>query len=154
VVASEFLNEHAPYPECHASTLVEIARVDWWPRVWRHEERNPDVGHLGRPKETATGSRPSRWQTAYNRAAHGCRPGTPFCSTENRPIGSFHKVGPSPRVVGHDDDHPRRRENVELPRRLPEGILGPIKNKRGTHGRNVALRIEHERKQGGWLVRF
>ena len=45
VIASAFINEHAPYPECHASTLVEVAPgklVAAWFGGTR--EGAPDVG--------------------------------------------------------------------------------------------------------------
>src|SRR5690349_4268858 len=45
VVRAEFLNEHAPYPSCHASTIAETpshALVAAW--FGGTAERNPDVG--------------------------------------------------------------------------------------------------------------
>src|SRR4051812_25226406 len=45
IVSNEFINENAPYPECHASTIVETtsgALVAAW--FGGTKERNPDVG--------------------------------------------------------------------------------------------------------------
>src|SRR5438477_8617593 len=45
IVSSEFINENAPYPECHASTLAEVPSgklvAAWFGGT---KERNPDVG--------------------------------------------------------------------------------------------------------------
>ncbi len=45
IVRAEFINEQAPYPQCHASTIVEKAQgglvAAWFGGT---HERNPDVG--------------------------------------------------------------------------------------------------------------
>ena len=44
IVSSRFINENAPYPECHASTIVETSPGNlvaaWFGGT---KERNPDV---------------------------------------------------------------------------------------------------------------
>ncbi len=131
MVKSEFIYESAPFPECHASTIVETKSglvAAWFGGT---KEKNPDVGiwlsrHLdGKwtvPVEVANGvqSPPSRVPT-WNPVLFQPKTG---------PLLLFYKVGPSPQTwwgeVTESDDQGATWKNR---RRLPEGILGPIKNK-------------------------
>ncbi|MGQ2990376.1 MAG: sialidase family protein [Brevundimonas sp.] len=132
VAASGFIFETAPYPQCHASTLVETASgrlaAAWFGGT---HERNPDVEiwfalndgeHWGVPVSVATGvqadgSRLPTWNPVLFQP-----PGAP--------LTLFYKVGPSPQswwgMVMTSDDEGRTWSE---PRRLPDGVLGPIKNK-------------------------
>lgn len=132
VVAAEFINEHAPYPECHASTIAEVAPgqlvAAWFGGT---KERNPDVGIWCARQEDG------RWLAATE-VANGLQPTGPRLPTWNPvlfqapkgPLFLFYKVGPSPSqwwgmVMTSADGGKTWGE----PRRLPDGILGPIKNK-------------------------
>lgn len=133
VVSSEIVNEDAPYKECHASTIVETTDgslvASWFGGT---RERNPDVGiwvarHEGGrwlpAVEVANGiqadgsARQPTWNPVLFQAPGG-------------PLMLFYKVGPTPRdwwgMVMESTDGGR---TWSQPRRLPEGILGPIKNK-------------------------
>jgi predicted neuraminidase len=139
---AEFLNDRAPYPECHASTIVEAApgsMVAAW--FGGTKEGAPDVGiWLARFDD-------SRWREAVE-VAHGAQPDGRRFPTWNpvlfrAPDGKlwlFYKVGPSPRewwgMVRTSADGGRTWSEA---RRLPAPLLGPIKNK------PVVL------KDGGWL---
>ena len=131
-VTSEFIFERAPFPSCHASTLGETKAglvAAWFGGT---AEKNPDVGiwfarHDGRtwstPVEVANGVQPegkSRlpcWNPVLFQ-----RPGGPLLL--------FYKVGPSPSrwwgMLITSEDGGR---SWSAPKRLPDGILGPIKNK-------------------------
>lgn len=132
VISSGFTFERAPYPECHASTLVEVTPghlVGAW--FGGTKERAPDVGiwvaHYekgvwGEAVEVVSsrqpdGSRIPSWNPVLFHPPGG-------------PLHLFYKVGPSPStwwgLVKTSSDGGRSWSSA---RRLPEGILGPIKNK-------------------------
>jgi len=132
VVRSEFIYETAPFPSCHASTLVEVAPgklvASWFGGT---REKHPDVGiwvsrHDGKswsvPVEVANGVQASgprvpTWNPVLFQPKSG-------------PLLLFFKVGPSPtswwgEVLSSTDGGATWGNR----RRLPEGIYGPIKNK-------------------------
>src|ERR1043165_3347408 len=73
ILSAELINENAPYPECHASTIAEIApgkMVAAW--FGGTKERNPDVGIWFARQENG------KWQQATE-VANGVQPdGTRF----------------------------------------------------------------------------
>lgn len=134
VLSSEFLNEHAPYPQCHASTLVEVApgalAAAWFGGT---KERDPDVGiwftrqvdgHWTTPVEVANGlgagpdgTRLPTWNPVLFQPKSG-------------PLVLFYKLGPSPaQWWGMVMTSPDGGRTWSAPHRLPDGLLGPIKNK-------------------------
>lgn len=131
VVLSEFVAERMPTPQCHASTIVETKAglvAAWFGGQY---ERHPDVGiwvsrHVGgawtAPVEVANGLQPDgarlpTWNPVLFQPRRG-------------PLLLFYKVGPNPRswwgMMMTSADAGR---TWSAPRRLPEGMLGPIKNK-------------------------
>jgi predicted neuraminidase len=132
VVQSEFIYDHGPYPSVHASTLAETASgqlVSAW--FGGTAEGNPDVAIWVARYEGG------RW-TPSVRVADGVQDAKTRYPTWNPvlfqpkqgPLLLFYKVGPSPRewwgmVTSSADDG----RTWGAPRRLPDGILGPIKNK-------------------------
>jgi predicted neuraminidase len=127
----EFIFESAPFASCHASTIVETRSglVAAWFGGTR--EGADDVGiWLARrvagkwtpPIEVATGVQPDgRRFPTWNPVLFELRAGE---------LALFYKVGPNPRawwgmVRTSADDGRTWSEG----RRLPDGILGPIKNK-------------------------
>jgi predicted neuraminidase len=131
VIQSEFIYETAPFPSCHASTIAETA--DGLVAAWfgGKEEGNSDVG-IWFARRDAKG-----W-TAPVEAANGAQDGQKrfpcwnpvlFQATEG-PLLLFYKVGPSPsRWWGMLISSSDGGKTWGAPRRLPDGILGPIKNK-------------------------
>ncbi|AHG92466.1 WD40-like beta Propeller containing protein (plasmid) [Gemmatirosa kalamazoonensis] len=131
VVRAEFVYESAPFPSAHASTIVETR--DGLAAAWfgGTRERAPDVGiWLSRyahgawtaPVEVATGvetdgTRYPCWNPVLFRMPDGT-------------LSLFYKVGPSPAewwgMVRTSRDEGRTWSAAQ---RLPDGILGPIKNK-------------------------
>ena len=131
IINSGFLFESAPFPSVHASTLVEADSgllVAWFGGT---AEGNDDVGiWLSRqqgsswtaPVEVATGvqadgTRYPTWNPVLFNGSEG-------------ELLLFYKVGPSPREwwgsVLKSRDGGRSWSD---PERLPDGVLGPIKNK-------------------------
>jgi len=131
VTTSEFVYESAPFPSAHASTLVETR--DGILAAWfgGTRESAPDVGIWTArrvngawtpPVEVANGVQPDGtrhpcWNPVLFRMADGS-------------IALFYKVGPSPtrwwgvRRTSRDDGL-----TWGPAERLPDGVLGPIKNK-------------------------
>jgi predicted neuraminidase len=132
VVQAEFIFEHAPYPSCHASTIAEVAPgqlvAAWFGGT---AERAPDVGiWVSRRIE-------GRWTEAVE-VANGLQPNGRREPTWNpvlfapagAPLFLFYKVGPSPsRWWGMVIRSADGGKTWSQPERLPDGILGPIKNK-------------------------
>ncbi len=156
VLKSEFIYEHAPFPSCHASTIAETKSglvAAWFGGT---AERNPDVciyvsrqvdGHWTVPAEAANGA-----GFATNRFP--CWNPVLF-QPKTGPLLLFYKVGPSPALwwgmlTVSDDDG----KTWSKPRRLPEGILGPIKNKPVQLVNGDILCPSSTEGQGGWRVHF
>ncbi len=132
ILKAEFIYDRAPYPQCHASTIVETAPgrlvAAWFGGT---EERAADVGiWVARHEE-------GRWTEAVEVAngvqADGTRHPTWNPVLFTAPDGVlwlFYKVGPSPStwwgMVRTSSDGARSWSEA---RRLPAPLLGPIKNK-------------------------
>jgi predicted neuraminidase len=155
LVKSEFIYERASFPECHASTLAETEQglvAAWFGGT---AEGKADVGiwcshHDGTrwsaPTEVvngvqADGKRHPCWNPVLFQPRRG-------------PLLLFYKVGPSPsRWGGMMMTSPDGGTTWSQPHRLPEGILGPIKNKPVEFADGTLLcgsSTEHE----GWRVHF
>jgi predicted neuraminidase len=132
IVRSEFIYDVGPYPQVHASTIVETTSgqllAAWFGGT---EEGDDDVSIWVARHENG------RW-TPGVKVADGVQDATKRHPTWNPvlfqprqgPLMLFYKVGPSPRewwgmVTTSTDDG----RTWSAPRRLPDGILGPIKNK-------------------------
>ena len=117
-------------------------------------ERHPDVGiwlshktngHWAAPIEVANGiESPTNRYPCWN----------PVLFQRNGPLLLFYKVGPSPgswwgMLMTSDD----AGKTWSKPRRLPDGILGPIKNK-PVQLRDGSLLCPSSTEQGGWRVHF
>jgi predicted neuraminidase len=159
VMLREFIYTAAPYPQAHASTIVET-RNGTLAAAWfgGTHERNPDVA-IWFARRGRNG-----WETPVQ-VADGVQPDGVRFPTWNPvlfqdPRGDlqlFYKVGPSPSgwwgmVVTSADDG----RNWSRPRRLPEGILGPIKNKPVVlaNGDWLSPSSVEKSNDGGWTVHF
>ena len=131
VIASEFVFESAPFASAHASTIVDTS--DGLVTAWFGGTREGavDVGiWLSRrvngawtpPIEVATGVQPDG-------VRHPCWNPVLFYAPD-KTLTLFYKVGPSPQtwwgMARTSRDTGRTWSEA---RRLPDGILGPIKNK-------------------------
>ncbi len=157
-VAATVINPGAPYPECHASTIVELAPGElaaaWFGGT---KERHPDVGIWFARHEGG------RWQPAREVAngvqADGTRLPTwnpVLFQPRGAPLHLFYKVGPSPSrwwgmVIASADGG----ATWSVPRRLPDGILGPVKNKPLELAEGVWLSASStEGTPDGWRTHF
>ncbi len=156
VVKSEFIFETAPFPSCHASTLVETPSglvAAWFGGT---AERNPDVciyvsrqlnGAWTPPVAVADGvgfatNRLPTWNPVLFQPAHG-------------PLLLFYKVGPKPSAWwGMLTTSTNNGQSWSPARRLPEGILGPIKNKPVQLADGAILCGSSTEGDGGWRVHF
>ena len=156
IVKSEFIYETAPFPSCHASTLAETKSglvAAWFGGT---AERNPDVciyvsrnenGKWTPPVAVANGvgfstNRLPTWNPVLFQPKHG-------------PLLLFYKVGPSPAtwwgmLTTSTDDG----KTWSQPQRLPDGILGPIKNKPVQLANGDILSPSSVEGDGGWRVHF
>jgi predicted neuraminidase len=132
IVHTGFLYEEAPYPSCHAATIVETSSgnlvASWFGGT---AERNPDVCiYVARHEEGA-------WQEGIE-VANGIQPDGTRLPTWNpvlfqAPGGDLHlyyKVGPSPSTWwGMVTTSPDGGQTWTSPVRLPGKLIGAVKNK-------------------------
>ena len=131
-VTDEFIFKEPPFAQCHASTIVEVATGKLMVAafggtgegkedvcIWLSETEN---GKWSNPVKIADG-------IINDTLRYPCWNPVLFKTREGK-LFLFFKVGPSPRlwwgmVRTSDDDG----KTWTSPERLPDGILGPIKNK-------------------------
>src|SRR5262249_20304143 len=155
LMKSEFVFERAPFEQCHASTIVETG--GWLVAAWfggtgeghldvgiwlsRFEEGKWTAPVEGAKGTQADGSRLPCWNPVLFQPKIG-------------PLVLFYKVGPSPRkwwgMLATSDNG---GESWSPPRRLPDGILGPIKNK-PVELANGDILCPSSTEQNGWQVHF
>ncbi|MBI3462332.1 MAG: exo-alpha-sialidase [Planctomycetes bacterium] len=131
VVSAEFIYEQAPFPQCHASTLAETPSglVAAWFGGTR--EKDPDVGIWFSRRETGGWTVPTEVADGVQHATKRYPCWNPVLfQAAGGPLLLFYKVGPDPShwwgmLITSEDGG----KTWSLPRRLPEDILGPVKNK-------------------------
>lgn len=133
VISSEFIYEKAAFPSCHASTVEQTAAggivAGWFGGT---AEKNPDVeiyiSRLEGGKWTAPVSVANGVQSTGPRLP--CWNPVLFQSQNGGPLMLFYKVGPSPSTWwGMLRTSTDGGKSWSDPRKLPQSILGPIKNK-------------------------
>ncbi len=155
LLKSEFIYETAPFPSCHASTIAETK--DGLIAAWfgGTDERDPDVGiwvarHEGGrwtpPVEVANGvESPTKRYPTWNPVLFQPKTG---------PLMLFYKVGPSPSTWwGMLMTSADAGKSWSPPRRLPAGIVGPIKNK-AVQLANGDILSPTSSEDVGWRVHF
>lgn len=156
IISEEFLFETAPYPSCHAATIVETTNKEliasWFGGT---NERNPDVGIWVSKRKNG------KWTEGVE-VANGVINDTLRYPTWNPvlyqiPKGDlmlFYKIGPSPStwwgmIIRSSDGG----ETWSKPEKMPDGFLGPIKNKPVLLA-NKTLLLPSSIEGDGWRLRM
>ncbi|MDF1823951.1 MAG: exo-alpha-sialidase [Verrucomicrobiales bacterium] len=128
-----FIYDKAPFPQCHASTIVETTRglvAAWFGGT---KEKNPDVEIWSSYHDGAGWTKPRRFANGIQHSELRYPTWNPVLyqpEDENAPLMLFFKTGPTPvtwwgEVMFSYD----RGRSFRDRRRLPEGILGPVRGK-------------------------
>ena len=136
LLKSEFIYDTGPYPSIHATTIVETPTglVSAW--FGGTAERDPDVG-IWVSREVAGKWTPSvevangiQYTKADGTVVRHPTWNPVLFQAQDGPLMLFYKAGPTPETWwGMLTTSTDGGQTWEQPRRLPEGILGPIKNK-------------------------
>jgi alpha-L-rhamnosidase len=154
IILEEFIYEKAPFKSCHASTIAETGSGLYTAWFGGTHEKHKDVEIWISKKVGDTWSAPlSIANGIVGEKRYPCWNPVLYYSEENR-LYLFYKVGPSPSEWWgmqkySDDDGITWSDDI----RLPDGILGPIKNKPVSLGNDQLLcpsSTEHE----GWKVQM
>ncbi|UEG52840.1 exo-alpha-sialidase [Mucilaginibacter daejeonensis] len=155
IVTDEFVYQKAPYKECHAATIAETPKglvASWFGGT---KERNPDVCIWVSHRVNG------KWTEGVN-VANGIQNDTLRYPTWNPvlyqvPGGElmlFYKIGASPGTwKGYWKTSKDNGYTWSDQMALPEGYLGPIKNKPVMVGKNLTSPTSTEGK-GGWRIHF
>ncbi len=161
-VSGEFIFEKAPFRSCHASTICELADgtllAAWFGGTDEGEDdvgiwlsRKPLGGTWSAPREVANGIQYTTPDGSVKR--YPCWNPVLFVAAKGKVI-LFYKCGPRPsswwgmKTISRDGG-----ETWSTPCRLPEGILGPVKNK-PVRLRDGALLAGSSSENLGWRVHF
>lgn len=154
IVSSEFVFDDVPTPQCHASTIAESngRLVAAW--FGGTEEKADDVGiwvarreldGWSKPVQVAVGSRDGVRMPCWNPV---------LFQPNGGPLHLFYKVGPDPTSWwGMLKTSIDGGATWSAERRLPDEILGPIKNKPIALGGSTWL-APSSTEELGWHVHF
>lgn len=155
IISEDFVFTEAPFKECHASTIAETPTgliVSWFGGT---KEKNEDVeiwvsrktnGGWTKPESVANGIQNSKLRyPCWNPVLY---------QVPNGPLQLYYKVGPSPStwwglMIESNDGG----VNWGDPVKLPDGVLGPIKNKPVLLS-NGTLISPTSSEHDGWRVHF
>ncbi|MEO8239522.1 MAG: exo-alpha-sialidase [Flavobacterium sp.] len=157
IVSEEFIFETASYPSCHAATIAETTKGDlvasWFGGT---NEKDPDVGIWVSKRKNG------KWTEGVE-VANGVMKEGPRLPTWNPvlyqiPKGDillFYKIGPSPSewwgmIIRSSDGG----ETWSKPEKMPDGFLGPIKNKPVLLPNGTLLSPSSIEGKDGWRLRM
>ena len=151
IVQVEFIYDHAPFPEAHASTIVETP--DGLVAAWfgGTAEGKPDVGIWLARRDPTGWSAPK--EVARSAGGHSLPAWNPvlFLPTHG-PLLLFYKIGPNPdrwRALARTSPDNGRSWSDAVS--LPEGMLGPIRAK-PVELTDGTLLAGSSTEDGGWIV--
>ena len=155
ILLEEFVFEEAPFKECHASTIADTPTglvASWFGGT---REKNKDVEIWVSRKSNDRWTKPVSVANGIQdeKLRHPCWNPVLY-QVPNGPLQLYYKVGPSPSdwwglLIESNDNGISWGDPVLL----PEGILGPIKNKPVLLANGVLISptsTEHD----GWRVHF
>lgn len=155
IIVDEFLYEKASFPECHASTIAQTKTGLVAAFFGGTKERNPDVciwvcrrvnGKWTAPENVANGIQNDTlrypcWNPVLYQVPHG-------------ELILFYKIGPSPaKWKGFMKTSSDGGITWSAQKALPEGFLGPVKNK-PVLLKNGTLICPSSTEDKGWTVHF
>jgi alpha-L-rhamnosidase len=155
ILADEFIFEQAPFASCHAATIAETSHgliAAWFGGT---KERDPDVGIWISRRINGKWSEPSEAANGIvNDSIRFACWNPVLYQVPERDLLLFYKVGPSPfqwkgMVISSSDGGNTWSE----PRGLPEGYIGPVKNKPVMLG-NGSLLCGSSTEGNGWKIHF
>ena len=132
VIKTEFIYQpgDVPFPSCHALTIIQNGKglmASWFGGT---AERNPDVGIWVSRYEKSGWTAPVEVVNGIQHKGKRYPCWNPVLFNSGKEILLFYKVGPSPSTWwGELITSPDKGKTWSVPRRLPEDIFGPIKNK-------------------------
>lgn len=136
ILKTEFIYDTGPYPQIHATTITETPTglVSAW--FGGTAERNPDVGIWisryvnGKWTESVEAANGIQHTVTDGKMVRHPTWNPVLFQPKDGPLMLFFKAGPSPQKWwGMLTTSTDGGTTWEHPRRLPEGILGPVKNK-------------------------
>ncbi len=154
IIKSEFIYQqvNVPFPSCHASTIAQNGKhliAAWFGGT---AERNPDVGIWVSIYNKGKWSKPVEVVNGIQHKDKRYPCWNPVLFNSGKEVLLFYKVGPSPsKWWGEIITSPDGGKTWSQPRRLPEDIIGPVKNKPLLLDNGLLLcpsSTEHE----GWRV--
>ena len=157
LVSEEFIFDKAPFKACHASTICQTTRgliAAWFGGT---KEGKTDVGIWSSYHDGQSWSKPTLVADGvqHDGLRYPCWNPVLFQPPGAAPTLLFFKVGPSPSkwwgemMVSHD----RGRTFVDR-RRLPEGIVGPVRSKPMLLNDGQTLLCGSSTEDEGWRVHF
>jgi predicted neuraminidase len=154
IVRQEFIYEEAPFPKCHASTIVETS--DGLLCAWfgGTDEGNKDVAIWLSRFDKGEWTRPALIVDGVQSdgSRHPCW--NPVLIAEGRNVTLYFKVGPSPskwwgeRIQSSDGGR-----NWSKREKLPDPYLGPVKNK-PLRMKDDTLVCGSSSEHDGWRLHF
>jgi len=155
VITEEFIFNEAPFKECHASTIAETPAglvASWFGGT---KEKNVDVEIWMSRKVNGSWSKPVSVANGIQNASLRYPCWNPVLyQVPNGALQLYYKVGPSPSdwwglLIESKDNG----KTWGTPVKLPEGILGPIKNKPVLLS-NGTLISPTSTENDGWRIHF
>lgn len=156
VISAKNIFQAGTFEACHASTIVEVIpgifMAAWF--AGSHEGAN-DVGIWCSTFSENTWSKPFEIVKGFDSLGNQLPCWNPVLfKTRNNTLILFYKVGPNPRewwgnmILSYNN-----RKNWGEPQKLPEGFLGPIKDKPiQLENGNILCPSSVESKNGDWSV--
>lgn len=156
IITDEFIYEKAPYPECHAATIAQTPKglvAAWFGGT---KERNPDVCIWVSRKVNG------KWTEGIN-VANGIQNDSlrypcwnpVLYQVPNGELLLFYKIGPKPSAwKGYWKKSKDGGITWSKQEALPEGYIGPVKNKPVLLKNGTLICPTSTEGEGGWKVHF